>query len=111
MGPEQTINPGGNYSEQLHRDPISGGITLTITLVKGGAFSGAPQTNFAYSLLNGIIWYDMSSVFGEPFAGSPLVVKPSDTSCAVISWQNGTHPGGSQVHNCQANTDLTLTLC
>lgn len=111
VGPRQTIQPGATYSEPLHHDPASGGVALKITRGKNGLFDGSPQTNFAYSLDGNTVWYDLSDVFGDPFSGSRLKVVPSLTTCPKICWDKGVSPGGSQVKNCQATSDVTLTLC
>ncbi|KAA8642868.1 hypothetical protein EYZ11_010722 [Aspergillus tanneri] len=111
VGPKQTIKPGESYSEVFRRDPASGGISLKITTGENGLYDGSPQMNFAYTLDGNRVWYDLSDVFGDPFAGTTASVKPSDGSCRSICWANGVSPGGSQVKDCQANSDETLTLC
>lgn len=111
VGPRQTIKPGGRYSELLHKDPISGGVALKVTTTKNGLYDGSPQTNFAYNLDGSTVWYDLSDVFGDPFAGDILKVVPSKTTCPKICWAEGVSPGGSQVKNCAASSDVTLTLC
>ncbi|PGG95006.1 hypothetical protein AJ79_10322 [Helicocarpus griseus UAMH5409] len=112
QGPEVTLNAeGGRYIETFTRDPVSGGIALKITRVQGGVSQGAPQTIYAYNLNNGLIWYDLSEVFGSPFAPNALRLAPSDITCPTIFWPSGVSPGGSQVRNCQENSTVTLTLC
>lgn len=111
VGPRQTIKPGATYSEPLHYDPASGGIALKITTTQNGLYDGSPQTNFAYTLDGSQVWYDLSDVFGDPFSGHRLKVVPSLSTCPKICWANGVPPGGSQVKDCQATSDITLTLC
>ncbi|OJD23138.1 hypothetical protein ACJ73_05507 [Blastomyces percursus] len=112
IGPEQHLKAkGGRYHEPFRRDPLSGGIALKLTLKPGGLLEGAPQTVFAYNLNKGRIWYDLSDVFGDPFAGYPLEVRPSDPKCPVLFWPFGIPPGQSQVRNCQPSSDIVLTLC
>ncbi|KAF4222878.1 hypothetical protein CNMCM8980_000967 [Aspergillus fumigatiaffinis] len=111
VGPKQTIQPGKSYSEALHHDPASGGVSLKITRTDNGLYDGSPQLNYAYTLDGQTVWYDMSDVFGDPFSGSALVVKPATGTCPSICWPNGVSPGGSQVKNCGANGDIVLTLC
>ncbi|OJD16276.1 hypothetical protein AJ78_03567 [Emergomyces pasteurianus Ep9510] len=112
IGPEQHLAAnGGRYSEKFHRDPTSGGIALKITREAGGLLNGAPQTNYAYNLNGGRIWYDLSNVFGNPFEPNALRLAPSDGSCPSLFWPHGVPPGGSQTRNCQPNSDVTLTLC
>jgi len=102
---------GGSYSERFVRDPQTGGKALKITIDADGLFTGKPQTIFAYNLDGGQIWYDLSDVFGDAFAGKKLVEKSSNGACPAIVWSNGTPPAGSQVKVCEAGSDVTLTLC
>jgi hypothetical protein len=112
IGNQVTIGKDQSYSEVFHRDPASGGIALKITALENGIFQpNVSQTIFSYNLDGNTIWYDLSDVFGDGFYGRTLTIKPTDTSCASISWPWGTPPAGSQVKNCQANTDLELSFC
>ncbi|KAK2732337.1 hypothetical protein FQN55_004256 [Onygenales sp. PD_40] len=101
----------GRYSEPFRRDPVSGGIALKVTRIQGGLPQGAPHTVFAYNLDGGKIWYDLSNVFGDPFAPNPLVLAPSDATCNSIVWPEGRPTAGTHTENCQENSDVTLTLC
>lgn len=111
VGPKQTIPAGGSYTEALHHDSASGGISLKITTVDNGLHNGSPQTNFAYTLDPGTVWYDLSDVFGDPFSGKSIVVRPTDTTCSNICWAQGVNPGGSQTKNCNSDTSVNLDLC
>ncbi|KAK3185422.1 hypothetical protein K4F52_005732 [Lecanicillium sp. MT-2017a] len=102
---------GGKYAEKYTRDPKTGGRALKITKERDGLYTGKPQTNFAYTLDPGRIWYDLSDVFGDPFAGHKLAVVPSNSDCRSIVWDNGTPPAGSQTRDCDSESDVTLTLC
>lgn len=112
VGPEHKIAAsGGTYSELLHHDPSSGGIALKLTTTPNGLYDGSPQTNFAYTLDGSTVWYDLSDVFGDAFSGDRLKVVPSVTTCPKICWPGGVSPSGSQVRDCAATSDITLTLC
>ncbi|KAF2204592.1 putative BYS1 domain protein [Delitschia confertaspora ATCC 74209] len=103
----------GSYMEPLHTDPKTGGIAIKITTVANGLVSNAPQLNFAYALneREGSVYYDLSSVFGDPFAGSKVEIKPKE-GCAKITWEKGTRPEGSGTQACfDTAADLVLTLC
>ncbi|PHH86718.1 hypothetical protein CDD83_9852 [Cordyceps sp. RAO-2017] len=105
------IATGRTYSEPFTRDPQSGGRAIKITLRPDGLLRGDPETDFAYNLDGNTIWYDLSDVMGDPFKGHRLVEASSNPSCPRIVWENGIPPAGSQVKNCQADADVTLTLC
>ncbi|KAF2715493.1 hypothetical protein K504DRAFT_457654 [Pleomassaria siparia CBS 279.74] len=109
---QHTILKDASYSEIFHHDPLSGGIALKLSAVEGGIFKpNVSQTNFAYNLDGSQIWYDMSDIFGDGFEGRTMTIKPTDTSCQSIVWPFGKSPAGSQVKNCEANTNLELTFC
>ncbi|KAM7204741.1 hypothetical protein V8F20_003525 [Naviculisporaceae sp. PSN 640] len=101
----------GTYSEPFVKDPVTGGKALKITKTKDGLYTGKPQTIFAYSLDGDKVWYDLSDVFGDAFAGSKLVEASADATCPAITWPTGIPPAGSQVKVCTAAKDVTLTLC
>lgn len=109
-GPYALGAHGGFYAEQFVKDPQTGGKALKVTIPADGLYTGAPQTNFAYSLDGANIWYDLSDVFGDAFAGKKLVVS-SAASCPSIVWPTGTSPGGSQTKVCGSDNDVVLTLC
>lgn len=111
VGPMQTINPGKSYSQVLHHDAKSGGISLKITKTANGLYDGSPQTNFAYTLDGSQTWYDLSDVFGDAFSGKSVSVVPSVSTCPRICWPSGVSPAGSQVKDCTSTADITLNLC
>ncbi|KAF2278891.1 uncharacterized protein EI97DRAFT_372533 [Westerdykella ornata] len=109
IGPEVAVAPGKNYTEVLRRDPTSGGVALKITRTAGGLFTGAPTQIFSYTLDGAQVWYDLSTVFGEPFAGSHLTVTANGGG--TIDWPQGTHPGGSQVKVAPSGSNVVFTAC
>ncbi|KAL4782763.1 hypothetical protein BJX76DRAFT_358580 [Aspergillus varians] len=106
-----TINPGDTFSEQFHRDPTSGGISLKISPKPDGLYDGSPQLIFAYTLDPSQVWYDLSTVFGSSFEGDVLTVTSNNEDCPTVCWPDGTQPAGSQVKTCEPTSDKTLTLC
>ncbi|GJC99211.1 bys1 family protein [Colletotrichum higginsianum] len=105
---------GGSYAETFARDPVTGGRALKVTRARDGLYTGAPQLVFAYTLDaggGGGVWYDLSTVFGDGFKGSKVVVASRQATCPAIVWQGGVSPGGSQVKVCTAEQDVVLTLC
>ena len=111
FGPGYLFPQGGVYGETFLKDPVTGGKALKITKTPDGLYTGQPQTVFAYNLDGGQIWYDLSDVFGDPFAGYKVVASSSQATCPSITWGNGIPPAGSQVKVCTAEADVTLTLC
>ncbi|OJJ43997.1 hypothetical protein ASPZODRAFT_72715 [Penicilliopsis zonata CBS 506.65] len=111
VGPEQTLASGDEWSEEFYYDSTSGGVTIKITRGSDGLYDGSAQTDFAYTLDGDTIWYDLSDVFGDPFSGHAVLQAPSDTSCPSNCWSDGVSPAGSQTLDCQADSNVTLTLC
>ncbi|EFQ92070.1 hypothetical protein PTT_10904 [Pyrenophora teres f. teres 0-1] len=109
---QKVITKDQSYSETFTKDPKSGGIALKMTTVEGGIFKpNVSQTIFAYNLDANQIWYDMTDIFGDGFAGRTMTLKPKDPACQSINWYGGKPTGGSQIKNCDASTDLELTFC
>jgi hypothetical protein len=110
-GPYTLAAHGGSYAEPFVRDPRTGGKALKVTVESDGLYTGKPQTIFAYNLDGGQIWYDLSDVFGDAFAGKKIAEKSAKQDCPAIVWDNGIPPAGSQVKVCSSDADVTLTLC
>ena len=110
-GPYKLGPHGGSYAETFAHDDKTGGRALKITIPDDGLWTGAPQTDFAYNLAGDKVFYDLSDVFGDPFAGHKLLVKSDQDGCGVIEWDNGTPPAGSQVKDCTSSKSVTFTIC
>jgi hypothetical protein len=112
VGEQKTMLKDTSYSEVFHTDPASGGVALKISPVEGGLFKpNVSQTIFAYSLDASQVWYDMSDMFGDGFAGRTIKATPTDSTCESITWASGKPPAGSQVKSCGADADVELTFC
>ncbi|KAF2027329.1 hypothetical protein EK21DRAFT_91623 [Setomelanomma holmii] len=109
VSPRQTIGPGGGlWYEPLHQDEKTGGIAIKITEGPEGLYNGEPQQVFSYNLDGDKVWYDLSSVFGAPFAG--LRVEVTSTSGEPIVWPAGVHPGGSQAKVTKSDENIWFTV-
>jgi hypothetical protein len=94
--------------EPLRRDPRSGGVAIKLTKGPNGLYNGEPQQVFSYNLDGSKVYYDLSSVFGAPFAGHRLEV--TSTSGKSIIWPAGIHPGGSQVESAPSDENVWFTV-
>ncbi|KAJ4367909.1 hypothetical protein N0V86_009749 [Didymella sp. IMI 355093] len=109
---QTTLPKDSSYGKLFDTDPMSGGIALKITSTPEGLFTpNASQLIFAYNIDDSYVWYDMSSLFGDGFAGRTLKIQPSDDACESITWYDGRTPSGSQVRKCPRETSLELTFC
>ncbi|KAF3011129.1 hypothetical protein E8E13_011424 [Curvularia kusanoi] len=109
---QTTLPKDTSYSETFTSDPQSGGISIKITPTPNGIFTpNTSQLVFAYSIDSSKVWYNLSSVFGDGFAGRTLRVQPSDEACDPITWYDGRAPETSEVKSCERETNLELTFC
>ena len=112
VSPKTTITWGGQYEESYRVDPKSGGIALKITTVDNGLFTpNTPQTVLSYSIDGDHVWYDLSDVGGDAFAGRRVVLHPDNPNCDSIIWPRGIPPTGSNIKACDARYDVELILC
>lgn len=106
-----TLQNGQSYTEQFRHDDQTGGITLRVTAVADGIYNNAPETDYAYTLDNATVWYDISDVNGDPFANSQVALVPADSACQSFIWADGISPSGIHTASCNADDDVQLTLC
>jgi hypothetical protein len=112
ISPQHTLLKDTSYSEPFHTDPQSGGIAIKLSPIENGIFKpNASQTIFAYNLDGDTVWYDMSDLFGDGFAGRTLKITPTDGTCESVLWGAGKPGAGSQVKRCAAGGDLELSIC
>ncbi|KAF2749881.1 hypothetical protein M011DRAFT_524504 [Sporormia fimetaria CBS 119925] len=111
VGDRQTLQPGGQYSEQFRYDPRTG-VAIKVGTTPESIGNGAPVLHFSYTLNNGenSIYYDVSSAFGvDPlFSGRVVKVVGDGPNVPSIVW-TGPAPSGTRVYF--GNTNLILTLC
>ncbi|GKZ29810.1 hypothetical protein AbraIFM66950_006562 [Aspergillus brasiliensis] len=108
-----------NYTEPYHHDPQTGGVSIKLTTLRNGLYTGAPQTIFAYNFEEGQnqVWFDLSDVFGDPFKGRRVSVQvrgPLGDGGGweeSIVWEDGVPGAGSQVRVVSAERDLVVRLC
>lgn len=107
----QAVASKESYTERYRHDPVSGGITLKVTTIADGIYNGAPELDYAYNLDNHTIWYDISGVSGDPFAGYSVALVPSVGTCRSFIWKDGKSPSGINTAPCSSKADMELTLC
>ncbi|RCI12971.1 hypothetical protein L249_0482 [Ophiocordyceps polyrhachis-furcata BCC 54312] len=109
--PSQTLARGSSYGEPFTTDSRSTGRDLKVT-VSPGTPANSPHTVFGYTLAGSTIWYNLSdNGGGHPFQGHRLLQASGNPTCPRNDWPDGVQPSGNQVRNCDANSDVTLTLC
>lgn len=81
---------------------------MKITRTPNGLYDGSPQQIFSYNIDGEKVYYDLSSVFGAPFAGKRLEV--TSTTGESIIWAKGVHPGGSQVKSADKEENVWLSV-
>ncbi|KAF2020129.1 hypothetical protein BU24DRAFT_406721 [Aaosphaeria arxii CBS 175.79] len=108
VGERREVLPGSAIVEAFRHDAQTGGIALKITKTNDGLYTGAPTQIFSYSLDGEQVWFDLSTVFGDPFKGHKITVESANGP--KIEWPTGTHPGGSQVKVAPSKNDVFFTL-
>ncbi|MCJ1473851.1 hypothetical protein MMC13_002503 [Lambiella insularis] len=106
---------GEPYSEE-YVPRADAGMSLKISTVPGDL---STITQFEYTLDSPNVWYDASNINGYPFQKWGLQIIPSSSSCPNVTCE---FPGvcteaynapsdNAATHMCDANSDLTMTLC
>lgn len=68
-----TVPPGGYLQQPEWFDGITG-TALKITKTEKGLWNGEPVLNFGYTVKDGEVWYDLSTVNGYDWYGEVLVL-------------------------------------
>ncbi|KAL2004658.1 hypothetical protein VTN00DRAFT_3186 [Thermoascus crustaceus] len=116
VGPQVRIDRGANYTERMHYDPGSGGVTLRITSGANGLCFAEPQMIFAYTLKGIQVYYSLADLYGDPFRGRRVALVTSgvhtpNPPCNDIVWERGVSPGPVSPRICFFGSNLTLTVC
>jgi len=92
---------GGKYSE-----PISGqGNSFGLTKNDQYFSASTPKLIWGFSDAAPTLYYTVSNVDGDAFAGEKFALGASDASCGVVSSYDGS------THTCGDSNNFTLTLC
>jgi hypothetical protein len=100
------LHPGGYIEEAEWFDGVTG-TALKITTTKNGMWAGKPVLNFAYTVNEDEVYYDLSTVNGYGFWGKKIVLEGEGNE--VIVWDG--QPGKVHVAHADGEVDLVLTLC
>lgn len=97
----QLAGNGGSYSE-----PISGqGNSFGVTKNSNYYSADTPKLIWGFSDSAPTLYYTVSDVNGDPFAGETFSLSASDAGCGVVTSYDG------QTHTCDDSNDFTLSLC
>ena len=104
------VDPGRSYSESFHPALNGGGISIKVS--KTNQPIGIEQVEYSVSnTLPKTLYYDLSEIDGSPLAGQ-VVLRTGIPSCPVVDSRSAYHrPDDVATKSCDANTDLTLTVC
>ena len=119
QGSMKTIAPGASYSEP-YKSHSSGGVSIKLSPnTIQSAYDSDNIAQFEYTL-DGMIWYDISLINGNPFKDGGMTLIPGESSCptkycapeldtcsdAYMVW-NDDHATGA----CASGSDTTFVLC
>ncbi|OAK96187.1 hypothetical protein IQ06DRAFT_308990 [Phaeosphaeriaceae sp. SRC1lsM3a] len=85
------------------------GTALKITKTRDGLWAGKPVLNFGYTIKDGEVWYDLSTVNGYDWWGEVLVLDGEREGAETIVWKG--QPGPNHVAHFKGELDLVLTTC
>ena len=92
---------GGLYSEPIANQGNSFGLTKNDQYYS----ASTPKLIWGFSDAAPTLYYTVSNVDGDAFAGESFALSASDAGCGVVSSYDG------QVHACDDGNNFTLTLC
>ena len=113
---QKVLASGETYSEKFRTSSNGGGVSLKMSLNE----EQDEISQFEYTLVDPMVFYDLSNVNGYPFSEGGITIEPSDSTCSTITCEAGV-PNCRQAYNepyddwatkgCDCNIDLTLSLC
>jgi hypothetical protein len=104
-----TIIPPAGYVAQDQWFDGKTGTALKITKSYNGLWANEPVLNFGYTLSNGEIWYDLSTINGFDFWGENITLEGGKKGSEEIVWEGA--PGPVHIAHWVGSLDLLLTLC
>ena len=121
VGALQTITAGGSYSEQFRTTSTGAGVSLKIDKTGDPTGSGAGNiVQFEYTLSGSTVYYDLSTLDGNPFKAYYQAIVPASSACTkVVCSANESpclasyHPGDSSSHtqSCTSSGNLVYNIC
>lgn len=116
-GPVTTLSPGDSFSGTYQTSASGNGVSIKIG-TSDPPSSPILQFEYVTEPSDGLVFYDLSFVNGNPFQNDGLELVPSDASCQTAdckpgdeSCGNATPNGDNGTHACGESASLTLSLC
>ncbi|MCJ1332757.1 hypothetical protein MMC10_009451 [Thelotrema lepadinum] len=121
VGPLQTIKAGGSYSEQFHTSGNGGGISLKMDKTGDPTGSGSGNIEqFEYTLSGSTVYYDLSTINGNPFVAYHNAIVPSISTCHTITCNANENPctasyypgdPSNPTYACASSGNLVYNIC
>ena len=92
---------GGRYSEPVSGNGNSFGLTKNADYFS----ASTPKLIWGFSDSPPTVYYTVSNVNGDPFAGEGFNLAATDAGCGVVTGYDGA------THTCADSNDFTLTTC
>ncbi|TKA32797.1 hypothetical protein B0A50_01022 [Salinomyces thailandicus] len=105
-----TLSPGDDWSQQWTE--LSTGAGWSLKLTKDQDSDGLLQYEYTFQN-DGIIWYDLSQVDGNPWNGDWMITANSTSSTCSPKQQAYRYATDDAygMQACPADSDITVTLC
>jgi hypothetical protein len=105
----KVLSSGDSYSQQYTE--LENKMGWSLKLSNTSSQDNVMQYEYTY-LGDGVIWYDMSNVNGNPWSGN-WAFSSDDSSCKPThcAYQYSTDDQGGMQSDCDSSASITVTLC
>ncbi|KAI4149145.1 MAG: hypothetical protein LQ340_004775 [Diploschistes diacapsis] len=117
-GAVASVAAGHSWSEQYQTTSDGGGVSIKIVR-DGNPLSSSNITQFEYTLASPEVYYDLSLINGDAFAGEYNAIVPDGSSCPTVTCQANevpcaeayTEPPQPRTKACAASGNIVYNIC
>ena len=109
-GPLQTLNPGDAY-DLTFETPATGGVDYRVATSDPSTTSDILNFEYTVDQGSGEVFYDVSTVQGNPFQANGYALDPTDNTCTAIVCGAGATNCDQGTHTCRDTANLQLNVC
>ncbi|MCJ1325074.1 hypothetical protein MMC10_001736 [Thelotrema lepadinum] len=117
-GPVVDVAAGKSYSEQFHTTSTKAGVSIKI-VKDGNPLAASNITQVEYTLVGPLVYYDLSLINGDAFAGEHNAIVPATSSCPQVTCAAGevpckeayTSPPQPKTKACTSSGNIVYNIC
>ena len=117
-GPVVDVAAGKSYSEQFHTTSTGAGVSIKI-VKDGNPLASSNITQVEYTLVGSEVYYDLSLINGDAFAGEHNAIVPAMSSCPQVTCAAGevpckeayTKPPQPKTKACASSGNIVYNIC